>query len=388
MTSTTPPVSHLPLEGVRVLDLTHVIAGPLATHQLCMMGAEVIKVERQGEGDGMRALRTQPDQNGVPPAFRALNAGKKSVVLDLKVAKDRDQLLALAKSCQVFVENFRPGVAERLGLSAKDIRRVRHDVIYCSISGWGQTGELSPLPAYDHVIQAATGMMALQGSEGPPVKVGFPVVDAATGMSATTAILAALLRRAKGDTSDIEIDVSMVDSAMLLMATAYAQTIATNAAPSRVGNRGFVGSPGASTFETADGHVSIAANTMGQFRTLCGIVGRPDLALPPYLPGGLSNNDFLFNLASPELGSELTAEIRKLEAADFEKALIAGGVPAARVRDLHEFLTELYNKTPGLNVPGEPTALMPGFRSEGALKKENFQAPLLGEQTKETPETA
>lgn len=388
MTSTTPPVSNLPLEGVRVLDLTHVIAGPLATHQLCMMGAEVIKVERPGEGDGMRALRTQPDQNGVPPAFRALNAGKKSVVLDLKAAKDRDHLLALAKSCQVFVENFRPGVAKRLGLSADDIRRVRPDVIYCSISGWGQTGDLSTLPAYDHVIQAATGMMAMQGSDGPPVKVGFPVVDTATGMSATIAILAALLRRANGDTSDIEIDVSMVDSAMLLMATAYAQTIATDAAPPRVGNRGFVGSPGASTFETADGHVSIAANTMGQFRILCSIVGRPDLALPPYLPDGLSDTDFLFSLASPELGSELSAEIRKLEAAEFEKALISGGVAAARVRDLHEFLTELYNKTPGLNVPEEPTALMPGFRSEGALKKESCHAPLLGEHTKQTPETA
>lgn len=388
MTNTTSPVSHLPLEGVRVLDLTHVIAGPLATHQLCMMGAEVIKVERRGEGDGMRALRTQPDQNGVPPAFRALNAGKKSVELDLKVAEDRDHLLTLTKSCQVFVENFRPGVAARLGLSAKDIRGVRPDVIYCSISGWGQAGELSALPAYDHVIQAATGMMAMQGSEGPPVKVGFPVVDTATGMSATNAILAALLRRAKGDTSDIEIDVSMVDSAMLLMATVYAQTVATGAAPPRVGNRGFVGSPGASTFETADGHVSIAANTMGQFRTLCSIVGRPDLALPPYLPTGLSNNDFLFNLASPELGSELSAEILKLEAAEFERALIAGGVAAARVRDLREFLTELYNKTPGLSVRNEPTALMPGFRSDGALKQANCHAPLLGEHSQKVSETA
>lgn len=382
MTDTTPPISYLPLEGVRVLDLTHVIAGPLATHQLCMMGAVVIKVERPGEGDGVRATRTQPDQNGVPPAFRAINAGKKSVELDLKDPNDRDRLLTLAETCQVFVENFRPGVAKRLGLSAEDIRRVRPDVVYCSISGWGQTGDLSPLPAYDHVIQAATGLMAMQGSEGEPVKVGFPVVDAATGMSATSAILAALLRREKGDTSDIEIDVSMVDSAMVLMSTTYAQTIAADVAPARIGNCGFVRSPGANTFETADGHVSIAANTMGQFRKLCETLGRPDLALPPYLPDGLSDIDFLFNLASQELASELATEIRNLAAAEFEKSLISAGVPAARVRDLHEFLTELYNKTPGLNVPGEPMALMPGFRSSGMFRNESCQAPLLGEHSK------
>jgi len=381
MSNSATAKSCLPLEGVRILDLTHVIAGPLATHQLCMMGAKVIKIERPEEGDGMRAIRTNPDEHGTPPQFRALNAGKQSVVLDLKDEQDKNNLLALAKSCDVFIENFRPGAAKRLGLSAADIRKVRPDVIYCSISGWGQEGELSPLPAYDHIIQAATGMMAMQGVEGPFVKVGFPVIDTATGMSATTAILAALLRRANGDTSDIEIDVSMIDSAMLLMTTVYAQTIYTGKAPERMGNQGFVGSPGTSTFKTYDGYLSTAANTMGQFRCLCKLVGRPDLAQPPYLPAGLSENDFLFGLKSPELDYELETELLKLSATTLEKALMAEGVPAARVRNLHEFLTELYGKTPGISVPGEPLSLLPGFRSQGAFSQELRATPELGEHS-------
>ncbi|WP_052161729.1 CoA transferase [Hoeflea sp. BAL378] len=373
----------LPLEGFRVLDLTHVLAGPCATHHLRCMGAEVIKVERPGGGDPMRALDMQPALGGLTPGFRALNAGKKSVVVDLATGEGRAMLLRIAADCDIFVENFRPGVARKLGLAPEDIRAVRPDVVYCSISGWGQSGPNSARGAYDHVIQAATGMMALQGSGAgePPVKVGFPVIDIATGMSAAEAILAAIICRLRGDTAPITLDVSMVDCALALMSGPAANTLSTGVAPERVGNRGFVGSPGAETFATSDGHISVAANTMGQFAILCRLLGRPELAMPPYLPAGLSSGAFLANAATEELRAELGAAFAAATADALETALNAAGVPAARVRDLGEYLTELYPLTPGIGIAGEPVALGPAFRRDGQAWPALPAAPRLGDDT-------
>ena len=373
----------LPLEGFRVLDLTHVLAGPCATHHLRCMGAEVIKIERPDGGDPMRALDMQPALGGLTPGFRALNAGKKSVVIDLATEEGRALLLRIAAGCDVFVENFRPGAARRLGLAPEDIRAVRPDIIYCSISGWGQSGPNSARGAYDHVIQAATGMMALQGSgaDEPPVKVGFPVIDIATGMSAAEAILAALIRRLRGDAAPITLDVSMVDCALALMSGPAANTLSSGLAPERVGNRGFVGSPGAETFATADGHISVAANTMGQFAILCRLLGRPELTMPPYLPTGLSSGAFLANAATEELRGELARAFATASADALETALNEAGVPAARVRDLGEYLSELYPQTPGIGIEGEPLALGPAFRWVGQPATSLPRAPHLGEHT-------
>ena len=373
----------LPLEGYRVIDLTHVLAGPCATHHLRCLGAEVIKIERPGCGDPMRALAMQPELEGVPPGFRALNVGKKSIVLDLATEEGRAAVLRLAETADVFVENFRPGVAKRLGLGPEDIRVVRPDIVYCSISGWGQAGPNSARGAYDHVIQAATGLMALQGNAGEaaPVKVGFPVIDIATGISAAEAVLAALLRRLRGDTEPITLDVSMVDSALALMAGPAAATLATGKAPDRVGNRGFVGSPGAETFATADGHISVAANTMGQFATLCRLLGRPELAEPPHIPAGLANGDFIANAATDALRAALAEAFATMEAPALETALNAAGVPASRIRDLGEYLRDAYPHTPGIGVEGEPLAFGPAFRWEESEQTALPPAPLLGADT-------
>jgi crotonobetainyl-CoA:carnitine CoA-transferase CaiB-like acyl-CoA transferase len=369
-----------PLEGFRVLDLTHVLAGPCATHHLRCMGAEVIKVERPGTGDPMRELAVRPEMDGLPPGFRSLNAGKKSVVLDLATAEGHAELLKLARNTDIFVENFRPGVAPRLGLGPADIRTAQPRIIYCSISGWGQSGRRSTHGAYDHVIQAATGMMRLQGTGGP-MKVGFPVIDIATGMNAAEAILAAVIRRLRGDTSPITIDVSMVDSALALMSGHAAATLATGKSPERVGNRGFVGSPGAETFATSDGHISVAANTMKQFATLCRLLSRPDLAAPPYIPGGLAPGAFLNNLANDALRRELTAAFAATRADKLETILNDEGVPAARVRDLCEYLSELYIETPGIGVDGEKLAFGPAFRWDGGGPIALPPAPRLGADT-------
>jgi len=373
----------LPLEGFRVLDLTHVLAGPCATHHLRCMGAEVIKVERPGSGDPMRALAMQPELGGLTPGFRALNAGKRSVVVDLATDEGRATMLKMAESCDVFVENFRPGVARRLGLGPEDIRAVRPEIIYCSISGWGQGGPNSARGAYDHVIQAATGMMALQGSGAgePPVKVGFPVIDIATGISAAEAILAAIVRRLRGDAAPITLDVSMIDSALALMSGPAANTLATGKSPERVGNRGFVGSPGAETFATRDGHISVAANTMGQFATLCRLLGRPELAKHPDLPAGLSKDAFLANTATDALREELAQAFAVAEAGALEVALNEAGVPSARVRDLAEYLHEIYPHTPGIGIDGEPLALGPAFRWVDAAASTLPTAPQLGADT-------
>ena len=372
-----------PLEGFRVLDLTHVLAGPCATQHLRCLGAEVIKIERPESGDPMRVLATRPDMQGVPPGFRALNVGKKSVVVDLRTPEGREVVLRLAETADVFVENFRPGVAKRLGLGPSDIRAVQPGVVYCSISGWGQSGPQSGFGAYDHVIQAATGMMLLQGNDAgeAPVKVGFPVVDIATGISAAEAILAALIRRLRGDKSAITLDVSMIDSALALMSGPAANTLATGKAPERVGNRGFVGSPGAETFATSDGHISVAANTMGQFAILCRLLGRPELAAPPFVPEGLASGAFLDNLATDALRAELGMAFAAASAGALEGALNAAGVPAARVRDLGEYLRELYPLTPGIGIDGEPLAVGPAFRWEEPAKATLSRAPGLGADT-------
>lgn len=376
-----------PLEGVRVLDLTHVIAGPLATHQLCAMGADVVKIERPEIGDSVRSLSTQPELEGLTPAFKALNIGKKSVVLDLKTAQGRKAVLDLARTADVFVENFRPGVARNLGLAAEDIRKVRPEIVYCSISGWGQSGPMARTPAYDHVIQAATGLMAMQGDEdqgAEPIKIGFPVVDAATGMTAATAILAALLRRAKGDRTPIELDVSMVDSALVLNNSMVAATRALGKPLGRVGNRGFIASPGSDTLPTRDGHIALGANSMGQFRKLCEVLGQPELAAPPYLPDGLPDDAFLTNLATPELRDKLIAAMKTVDAQALETRLLASGVPASKVRNLHEFLTEQYPHTPGIDIPRSDGVLGAGFRFLGETRTDLRPAPRLGQDTDET----
>ena len=370
----------LPLEGFRVLDLTHVLAGPCATHHLRCLGAEVIKVERPGTGDPMRALEMQPELGGLTPGFRALNVGKRSVEADLSIEEDRAAVLRIAESCDVFVENFRPGVARRLGLGPDELFGARADMIYCSISGWGQHGPNSARGAYDHVIQAATGMMALQGtgSDAAPIKVGFPVIDIATGMAAAEAILAAIVRRLRGDKGPITIDVSMVDCALSLMSGSAAGTIATGKAPPRVGNRGFVGSPGAETFATSDGHISVAANTMGQFATLCRLLGHPALAGPPHLPAGLPPGAFLADAATDDLRARLSSAFAACEAGHLEADLNRAGVPASRVRDLGEYLAELYPQTPGIGVAGEPVALGPAFRWGDGTAAAMTPAPRLG----------
>ncbi len=327
-----------PLVGVRVLDFSHVIAGPLASFYLAQMGAEVIKVESRDGGDVMR--RTPQGA----ASFLALNAGKTTLALDLADEADHAQALAQAQRADVLLDNLRPGVLERFGLGA-DVLHIGHPgLIYCTISGYGRSGVWQQRAAYDHVIQAATGMMLASGRDGdPPMKMGFPAVDAATGILAALAIVSALRER---DTTGVGrvIDCSMTAAAMQLMYPFACAALTIGTSPPRVGNQGFSGSPSADLFETREGWIALGANTPKQLLALLQVLGRPEIAADPacFDPPLVADAQAEFVRAKDpqRLRELLDAALRERAAAELEDACAAAGVPAARVRTVAEFATE------------------------------------------------
>ena len=242
-----------PLEGVRVIDMSHVIAGPLASFYLAQLGAEVIKVESPQGGEIMRSPKS-PEEGDTPAGFVALNAGKRSLAVDIRTPHGADAVRTLARTADVLIENFRPGVVAKYGLHYEAIRELKPDIIYCSISGYGQQGEWSGRGAYDHVVQALTGMMMMSGEspDDPPVKVGFPVIDVAVGMLGALSIVSALHRRDR-DGLGQHIDASLVQASMMLMYPNASTFLTSGVEPQRVGNRGYTGSPTADTYRCADG---------------------------------------------------------------------------------------------------------------------------------------
>lgn len=390
----------LPLQSIRIIDTSHVIAGPMATHQLCMLGAEVIKIERPGLGDAMRGLAVAPQMQGLTPGFVGLNAGKRSVALRLDRPQGLAALHRLVANADVFVENFKPGTAAKLKIDAATLHAINPRLIYCSLSGWGQVGPNAPRGAYDHVIQAATGMMALQGSDpaAPPIKVGFPVIDVATGQSAALAIMAALMRRQQGDDTPICIDVSMVDAAVQLMSGTAARVLMTGQGVERFGNRGFVDSPGSNTFPCQDGWLSTGANTLRQFETLCGILGRPELATAPRWLQRVPTDPqaFLTGCAGPDLHDELSRAFQIRPAAQWEEQLNGSGVPASAVRTLDEYLDGPYRQCGSISakvpVPTptgvrEVEVIGAGFRWSGVQPLPHEAPPLLGADTEDVLRT-
>jgi crotonobetainyl-CoA:carnitine CoA-transferase CaiB-like acyl-CoA transferase len=333
-----------PLQGVRVLDLSHVIAGPLASFYLAQMGAEVIKIEPPDGGEVMRSSRSA--NNGDTPAgFVACNAGKRSLALDIRTPEGAELVRSLALSCDVFIENFRPGVVAKYGLDYESIKAVKPDIVYCSISGYGQQGAWSPRGAYDHVVQALTGMMMMSGDhpDAPPVKVGFPVIDVAVGMLGALSIVSSLHRRAR-DGAGQYIDASMVQASLMLMYPNASAFLTDGTEPQRIGNRGYTGSPAADTYRCADGWLAVAANTPAQFRALAAVLGMSELcedARALDLDAFNSPGGFVVPRDTGYVLGRLRAAFEGRSAAGLETQLNSAGVPAARVRKLGEFLREV-----------------------------------------------
>ncbi len=332
----TKDLTFAPLEGVRVLDFSHVIAGPLATFYLAQLGATVLKMENANGGDVMR--RTEKGRQ----AFVALNAGKQSHVVDLGEAAGLARTLELAATCDVVVDNLRPGVLERHGLGFEAIRSINPKVVYCTISGYGQgSSDLAGRPAYDHVIQAATGMAFMAGTEGdPPIKAGFPVIDAATGMQAALAILAALRERDRKGCA-VQLDVSMTGASLQLMYTFACVALTTGESPARVGNQGYSGSPTADFFAARDGWIALGANTPRQLMKLLEVLDLSHLAADPsYFAEPLdpaSPVSFVRSVDPARLKAVIADRLGEFEAHELEARLAERGVPAAKVRTLGDF---------------------------------------------------
>ncbi|MGA2382530.1 MAG: CaiB/BaiF CoA-transferase family protein [Gemmatimonadales bacterium] len=358
------------LDGIRVLDLTNVLSGPFATLHLALLGAEVIKIENPVDGDLARKLGNVPELNDrlMGTSFLAQNANKKSVTLNLKESEAREILLKLVRTADVVVENFRPGVMERLGLSYERLREAKKDLVYCAISGFGQTGPDALKPAYDQIIQGLSGIMAINGDERlNPLRCGFPVCDTVGGLNAAFAIMGALYYRERTGEGQF-IDVALVDSIMPLMGWVAANLLIGGQQPQLLGNDNFTAAP-SGTFATADGAINIAANKQEQWEAVADALGVPELkadarfakrdarkknrkALTPLLEAKLRERPTAHWVEALNARGVPSGAILRLEAALAQEQIVHRGaiqtVRAEGVGELKLFnLTAKFEKTPG-----------------------------------------
>ncbi|MBW4709192.1 CoA transferase [Roseobacter sp. YSTF-M11] len=325
-----------PLTGIRVIDWTHVLAGPACAYYLGLLGAEVIKLERPGRGDAMRH-RGGSDRdragNGRSTAFLTQGAGKRSLALDLSTAAGRDVFGRLLKSADVLVENHRPATLERLEATEARTRTLNPRLIHCAMTGYGRNNEMANAPAYDVNIQAISGLMSLTGTgETGPTRTGAPVVDYATALAGALGVLAALLaRRTSGKGAFV--DVSMLETAFALMGSTVADYRLTGTRPKPRGNAANSRSPSSGTFACKEGHISLGVNEEAQFRALAGALNKEDWLSDPRFAHGTARDRH-----RAALEAELTAILRSKTAADWEARLMTAGVPCARLRTLPQAL--------------------------------------------------
>src|SRR6187455_852008 len=335
------------MAGTVVVDFSHVMAGPYASHLLCLLGAEVIKIEAPGIGDAMRNYGPDRRYDGMAPAFVAVNAGKKSMVLNLKHAPAREAARRLIARADVVLENFRPGVMARFGLDYASVRELQPRVVYCSVSGYGQSSPRRDWPAIDNIVQATSGMMSLSGEHGEdPMRVGFPVVDTLTGQTAAFAIVAALLRRERTGCGE-HIDVAMFDAAIAFMTSAVVPYLVTGKALERTGNIGYSGQSTSAVFETSDGRqISLGVVQQAQFELLARALNCERwLADPRFATPDLRRQH------SREMRGELVQVFATHPASLWESQLSAAGVPCGMVRDVSEAVSLQGLDERGIRIP-------------------------------------
>lgn len=319
-------------QNYRVIDTTHVLAGPFAAFQLATMGAEVIKVEDPNDPDQARSQGPDRAMNdiGMGTAFLGQGANKASVAIDLKTPQGKEAMLRLIDTADVFIENYRPGAFEALGLGYDDLRRRNPGLIYCSLSAFGSTGPRRELRGYDNIIQAFSGFMAMTGDDpDKPFKCGAPIMDYAAGTTTAYAISAALLQRARNGGSGNFVDVSMLDVAMMFATSHVASYFWTGKVPAPKGNTYPFATIG--MYHASDVPMMVSASNLKQQARLWRLLGREDMVKQ-------DNNQRLD--AHAEESAALSAAFRKRPAADWEELLQAEGVPCARIRTLAEALTD------------------------------------------------
>jgi len=358
------------LDGVRVLDLTNVLSGPFATLHLALLGAEVIKVENPNDGDLARKLGILPALNKklMGTSFLAQNCNKKSITLNTKSPEGKGLFRKLVKDADVLVENFRPGVMDRLGLGYKSLAEINPKLIYCAISGFGQTGPDALKPAYDQIIQGLSGEMAVNGDERlNPLRTGFPVCDTVGGLNAAFAVMAALYHRERTGEGQF-IDIALLDSIMPLMGWVAANLLIGGEQPVLMGNDNFTAAP-SGTFVTQDGHINIAANKQEQWEAVCDVLELPELKtdprfaerdtrkknrkeLTPLLEARLKQKPTAYWVDALNAKDVPSGDILGLEAAlrqpQVQHRNVLRTVPVEGFGDIEVFgLTALFDKTPG-----------------------------------------
>jgi crotonobetainyl-CoA:carnitine CoA-transferase CaiB-like acyl-CoA transferase len=371
-----------PLSGVRVLDLTHLLAGPYCTMILADLGAEVWKVEPPG---GEVGRRIGPRRGDLPAYFASVNRGKKSLAVDLRRPEGREIVLELARRADVFVENFRPGVLARLGLGPEALRRENPRLVYASITGFGQDGPRAQEPALDIVVQALGGLLSVTGQPGgPPVRPGVSLGDSVAGMFAAAGILAALYRRERTGEGDY-LDLAMLDSQVTLMENALARYFATGQVPRAEGTRHPAVSP-FRAFATADGHlvVAILPDDARRWEALCRILGRPELTREERFregAGRLRHREALEGI--------LEDLFRRRSTEEWLGALRSEGIPCAPVQDVAQVTRDPQVRHRGAirEIPdglgGRFRVADTPFRFRGARTGPQGAPPAVGEHTEE-----
>lgn len=377
----------LPLAGVRVLDLSNVLAGPFCAYQLALCGAEVTKVEHPEGGDLARRLGADKDAaaRNMGASFVAVNAGKRSVTLNLKDPRGKAILLDLVRDADVLVENFRPGVMDRLGLGYDQVSEVNPALVYCAISGFGDEGELSSRPAYDQIIQGMSGVMSVTGDAlSAPLRVGYPVSDTVGGLTAAFGICAALVdARASG--RGRRLDVSMLEATLATMGWVVSNYLNAGVEPAPMGNENFTAAP-SGTFRTGSGLLNIAANETRQFDSLCDVIGRPDLPRDERFAARHTRKQY-----RAELKAEIETALAQDSAANWEARLLARGVPVGRVLSVPEILAHPHlaerrfvREFDAAHGEAAQRVTRAGLRLADADAAPATPAPTLGAHTRET----
>jgi formyl-CoA transferase len=371
-----------PLEGLRVIDLTQAMAGPFCTMNLADMGADVIKIEPPGEGEPTRQLGAV-QKNGHSATFMTMNRGKRGLAVDLKHPEGVEIMKRLAATADVFVQNYRPGVAERLGLGYTALAAINPRLIYCAISGFGATGPYAPRGGYDLIAQGMSGLMSVTGDEaGPPAKSGIPISDLAAGLFAAYGILCALEYRERTGEGQF-VDTSLLESAMALTVWESSEYWATGQSPKPMGSAHRLSAP-YQALRSKDGYFTVGANNDKLFAQLCGVIGRPDLPADARFAGRAQRLENRQSLIA-EIEAATLTQPRDLWLARLDEA----GVPSGPINNYAEALADPHTVArdmvvdlvhPGAGVIkalGVPVKLSD---TPGAVER---AAPLLGQHTSE-----
>jgi len=367
-----------PLEGLKVIELARILAGPWAGQTLGDLGAEVIKVEAP-EGDDTRQWGppfVERENDKTASYFHSCNRGKSSVIVDFRTDEGKAVLIELVRDADILIENFKVGGLKKYGLDYENIAKVNPKLIYCSITGFGQTGPYAHRAGYDYIIQGMSGFMSITGEpDGAPQRAGVAITDIFTGVYATSAILAALHMRARTGKGQ-HIDMSLLDSAVCVMANQALNYLTTGNPPQRTGNYHPNLTP-YQVFECRDGHIIIATGNDGQYQRLCDILGLPEMASAPEY---LKNANRVEN--REDMIAKLSARTVLMSKGELLTACEAKGVPAGPINSMDEVFADpqVVHRQLQVNLDGIPSVRSPFMFSDAELKLDR-PSPKLGDNS-------